>query len=205
MYSRAGKRLLDLLLSSLGLLALSPLFLLIPLIIKLGSAGPAYFVQRRMGRDGRGFPLMKFRSMARAPEREAAGFEPGASARVTKVGRWLRRSKLDEIPQLVNVFLGDMSFVGPRPEVEKYRDIYAGKYADVLSVRPGITDLASIKYRHEEDILARSEDPEKTYREVILPDKLELALEYLRPGVTLARDLRIIFQTLASVCPGRAR
>ena len=194
---------LDAALSACGLLILSPLFVLIAIAVKLDSPGPVFFVQRRMGRGGRTFPLLKFRTMICDPERERKGFEPGAARRVTAFGRLLRRSKLDEIPQLLNVFVGQMSFVGPRPEVEKYRALYVGEYAAVLSVRPGITDLASIKYRHEEDILARSENPESAYGEIILPDKLAMAMGYLREGVTFKQDAGIILHTLAAVCRGK--
>jgi len=198
MYKAIGKRLLDLFFSLIGLFLLSPVFLLVPVIIKLDSSGPVFFVQKRMGRGGKSFSLIKFRSMTSDLEQEKKGFEPGLSRRVTNVGRLLRKSKLDEVPQLVNVFIGDMSFVGPRPEVEKYKDFYTGEFEDILSVRPGITDQASIKYRHEEEILAKSEDPQTAYRKVILPDKLNMARQYVRT-IGLKQDLKIIAQTIAAV------
>jgi len=199
MYRTFGKRLFDLIFSFAGLVLMMPVFLVVPVLIQADSPGPVFFLQRRMGRNGRSFSLLKFRSMASDTEREKKGFEPGAASRVTGVGRILRKTKLDEVPQLVNVFIGDMSFVGPRPEVERYQDFYAGPFAEVLSVRPGITDEASIKYRHEEEILVASGDPEKTYREIILPDKLKLALSYVRDGISLRTDIGIIFQTLRAV------
>lgn len=199
MYARFGKRLFDVLFSLLGLLAVFPVFLIVPVWIKLDSPGPVFFKQRRMGRGGKVFMLTKFRSMAEDPKHERKSFEPGAALRVTKAGKLLRKTKVDEIPQLLNVLKGDMSFVGPRPEVERYKLFYAEEYADVLSVRPGITDRASIKYRHEEEILAKSASPEKAYAEVILPDKLEIALAYVRSGISLTKDIQIIGRTLLSI------
>ena len=199
MYRIFGKRLLDLLLSLTGLIVSIPIFLIVPLLIKMDSPGTVFFRQKRMGRGGRFFYLIKFRSMGSNKQGEDNGFEPGSGLRVTRIGKFLRKTKLDEIPQLLNVFIGDMSFVGPRPEVERYKDFYAGKFAGVLSVRPGITDRASIKYRHEEEILAESKDPEKTYREIILPDKLEIALAYAQRGIRLSEDINIIVQTLLTV------
>ena len=198
MYKAIGKRLFDLFFSLMGLFFLSPVFLLVPVFIKLDSPGPVFFVQKRMGQAGRPFFLIKFRSMTCDTEQEKKGFEPGSARRITNIGRLLRKSKLDEVPQLINVFLGDMSFVGPRPEVERYKDFYTGKYAGLLGVRPGITDAASIKYRHEEEILAKSDDPQKTYQENILPDKLKIASDYVR-SISLKGDIKIIVQTLGVV------
>lgn len=198
MYRIFGKRLFDLISSFVGLVFSIPVFLVVPIFIKIDSSGPVFFVQKRMGRGCRPFFLFKFRSMAIA-RKEEKGFDPGSALRVTRVGRILRKTKIDEIPQLINVFLGDMSFVGPRPEVERYRDFYTGQFADVLSVRPGITDMASIKYRHEEEILAASGDPEKTYKNQVLPDKLQIALLYVRDGIYFTNDMKIIGQTILSV------
>lgn len=199
MYRAFGKRAFDAAASALGVALCLPFFLVIPVAIRLESGGPVFFRQARMGRGGRPFTLLKFRSMTVDADKEKKGFEPGAALRVTAVGALLRKTKLDELPQLLNVLAGDMSFVGPRPEVERYKDFYAGRFSDVLSVRPGITDEASIKYRHEEALLAESADPERTYREAVLPDKLELALRYAREGVTFSGDLGIIFRTLLTV------
>ncbi len=194
---------MDLCLSLIGLVVSIPIFVIVPLLIKVDSPGTVFFRQKRMGRDGGFFDLIKFRTMAADKERERNGFEPGSSLRVTRVGKILRKTKLDEIPQLLNVFMGQMSFVGPRPEVARYKDFYTGKFAQVLSVRPGITDRASIKYRHEEEILARSNDPEKTYREIILPDKLGIALSYINNGISLGEDIDIVFQTLLAIGKGK--
>lgn len=197
-YRVFGKRFFDITFSAFGLVMVSPLFFVVPFLIKADSAGPVFFRQRRMGLGGRRFWLLKFRSMTVNREGDK-GFEPGSARRVTKVGAFLRKTKIDELPQLWNVFVGDMSFVGPRPEVEKYQELYRGKYSDVLSVRPGITDMASIKYRNEEEILAASADPEKTYIEAVLPDKLEMAMDYVGQGLSLRRDIQIIFSTLFAV------
>ena len=199
MYKNFGKRFLDVFFSSLGLIVAAPVFLIVPVLIKFDSPGAVFFTQKRMGRGGRAFQLIKFRSMCSDKENEKKGFEPGSALRVTKIGKILRKTKLDEIPQLINVFMGDMSLVGPRPEVEQYKNFYTGEFAPVLSVRPGITDLASIKYRHEEEILARSSDPQKTYKEVILPDKLQIALSYVQNNIRFTGDIYIIIQTLLSI------
>ena len=199
MYRRFGKRLLDIVLSFFGLLATIPIFLIIPVMIKCDSEGPIFFRQERMGSEGRTFFLLKFRSMVSDKDRETKGFEPGAFLRVTRIGRVLRATKLDEIPQLINVFTGDMSFVGPRPEVERYRGFYTGDFSEVLSVRPGITDIASIKYRNEEEILSQYSDPERAYCEAVLPDKLKLSLAYVRDDLSFRTDSMIVFQTLLAI------
>ena len=199
MYRCYGKRLFDIVFSFFGLVAVIPVFLIVPVMIRWDSGGPVFFRQKRMGVGGRTFFLLKFRSMASDKDQEKKGFEPGSAMRVTRVGRILRKTKLDEIPQLINVFMGDMSFVGPRPEVERYKVFYTGLFAEVLNVRPGITDKASIKYRHEEKILAASSDPEKTYREVVLPDKLKFALSYVQDGISFRTDIGVILQTLLAV------
>lgn len=198
MYRSFGKRMFDIAFSALGLLAFAPVFLAAALAVKLGSPGPVFFRQKRMGLKGRPFTLIKFRSMT-VQGGPKSGFEPGSSVRVTPVGRLLRKTKVDELPQLVNVLAGDMSFVGPRPEVEHYTSFYTGRFAEVLNVRPGITDTASIKYRHEEKLLSSSLSPQTVYQEVILPDKLEIALKYVKGDITLVSDIKIIVRTLASV------
>lgn len=199
MYRLFGKRCLDIFCALIGLVITIPVFIIIPVLIKMDSKGPVLFRQKRTGLGGSSFFLLKFRSMTTDVEKERKGFEPGSSRRITRVGRFLRQTKLDEVPQLLNVFCGDMSLVGPRPEVERYRNFYAGPFAPVLDVRPGITDTASIKYRNEEKILSASQDPEKAYRDIILPDKLQLALAYVQNGIFLKNDLQIIFQTLLTI------
>lgn len=191
-----AKRALDLVLASLGLLLLAPLLLLIALAIKLDSAGPVLFRQERVGRYGRPFRIHKFRTMvADAPARGPA-ITVGADARITRVGRWLRERRLDELPQLIDVLRGDMSLVGPRPEVPRYVAQYPPALREaVLAVRPGLTDPASLERLDEAEHLARAADPEREYVEVLLPAKLEHALAYARRA-TLASDLCVIGRTL---------
>jgi len=186
------KRAFDFICSSLGLLVASPLLLLAAAGIKLSSPGPVYFRQVRVGRDGRDFEILKFRTMRDEPgHRITVGRDP----RITGVGHWLRLSKLDELPQLINVWKGEMSLVGPRPEDPHYVALYNDEQRRVLLARPGITDPASIKYRHESDLLAASEDPERTYIEEIMPDKLQLNLEYIEK-MGFWYDIGIIFKTI---------
>ena len=195
-YMTYGKRALDLFASVFGLLALSPLFLMIAIGIKLTSRGRVLFRQTRIGRQGRPYGILKFRSMY---EGDAGGssLTVAGDRRVTPFGKFLRRFKLDELPQLWNVFRGDMSLVGPRPEVPAYVAHYTSEQRVVLSVRPGITDPSSLAYRDEEALLEAATDPEHVYRTCILPDKLARSSAYLQ-NVTLSSDLRIILQTLGS-------
>lgn len=197
-YENFGKRLFDIVCSFLGLALLSPFLALIALLIKIDSPGSIFFFQERMGRNGRLFNLIKFRSMTVVHNPQECQFNPGDASRVTRIGRFIRKTKIDELPELVNVLKGDMNFVGPRPEVPKYRHVYTGEFAPVLSLRPGITDLASIKYRNEELLLRQGSDPEKMYGEVILPDKLRLCLKY-KEMISFKTDLKIIFSTLGRV------
>ncbi len=198
MYSALGKRLFDFWLSGVGLAACMPLFGILAALVKLTSSGPVFFRQDRMGKDGRLFQLIKFRSM-RSPEKKSAKqFTPGELGRVTPLGRVLRKSKMDELPQLVNVFAGEMSLVGPRPEVPEYSEFYRGKWMRVLSVKPGLTDPASMKYRDEDALLSTTGDPESFYRRVVLPDKLQMNLAYARE-VGFAKDLKILWQTFRSL------
>jgi len=192
------KRLLDLLLASAAFLFLGPLFLLIIVLIKLDSPGPAFYFQERVGRGMRPFRLIKFRSMTSLPPTADRQFEPGDVNRVTRVGSLLRKAKLDELPELINIIRGDMSIVGPRPEVPKYVNVFPAEFREILHLRPGLSDFASVKYRNEEEILARHFDPEKCYREIILPDKLQLARRYCEE-VSLRTDLRIIGETIRRV------
>lgn len=195
MYSSFFKRLFDLILSLVLLIAFSPLFVLLAIFVKVSSKGPVFFRQKRGALNGSYFTILKFRSMAVDDEAEKVGFEPGSKMRVTGIGKILRKTKLDELPQLVNVFKGEMSFVGPRPEVEKYINIYPERWEKVLSVRPGITDSASIVYRNEEELLAAAEDSEKEYWEVILPRKLDLYEDYVST-ISLMTDVKIILKTI---------
>jgi len=181
-----------------GLLALAPLFLFIILWILVADGRPVLFRQTRVGRFGRTFTLLKFRTMTPARGVEDGAFEPGNFRRVTRAGRRLRAAKLDELPQLLNVLKGDMSFVGPRPEVPRWVALHPERWEIVLRVRPGITDPASLAYRNEEKLLAGSSDPERFYREEILPRKLDLYEKYVRER-GFWKDLGIMVRTVLAV------
>lgn len=197
-YEKFGKRLLDIVASLGSLLVLSPLFILVSVLIKIGSPGPIFFLQERIGRGGNNFKLIKFRSMYTYPDQEKEGFNPGDETRITRLGKFLRKTKIDELPALFNVSRGDMSIVGPRPEVGKYVRLYGKDFEAALQVRPGLSDFASIKYRDEESILVEQSDPEKYYIETILPDKLSLAKQYVQQ-ISFKIDMRIIRDTLRSI------
>lgn len=192
------KRLFDIIASGLGLIVLSPLFAILAVWIKADSKGPVFYRQVRVGKGNRDFRLFKFRSMR--PDSDKLGLITvgGRDPRVTRSGYYIRKYKLDEFPQLINVFIGDMSLVGPRPEVRKYVDMYTPEQMRVLDVRPGITSLASIRYRNENDILAASEDPDKTYIEQVMPDKLAIDIEYVSKA-SLFTDIKLIFSTFKEI------
>lgn len=192
------KRLFDIIASGLGLIVLSPLFAVLAVWIKADSKGPVFYRQNRVGRNNKDFRLYKFRSMR--PDSDKLGLITvgGHDPRVTRSGYYIRKYKLDEFPQLINVFIGDMSLVGPRPEVRKYVDMYTPVQMRVLSVRPGITSLASIRYRNENDILASAEDPDRCYIEQVMPDKLAIDLEYV-DRATLWNDIKLIFSTFREI------
>jgi len=191
------RRLLDLVASLAGLAVLSPLFVLMGVWIKLDTPGPVFYRANRVGRAGRPFRLYKFRSMVAYADRQGPGITTTGDARVTQVGRFLRRAKIDESPQLINVLLGDMSLVGPRPEDPRYVALYTPEQRRVLTVRPGITSAASLAYRHEEQLLSGA-DWETVYRTRVLPDKLAIDLAYLARR-TLGSDLKLIRQTVAAM------
>lgn len=192
------KRLFDILSSGIGLVVLSPLFAVLAIWIKADSRGPVFYRQVRVGRGNKDFRLYKFRSMR--PDSDKLGLITvgGHDPRVTRSGYYIRKYKLDELPQLINVFVGDMSIVGPRPEVRKYVDMYTPGQMRVLSVRPGITSLASIRYRNENEILAASDDPDRCYIEQVMPDKLAIDLEYV-DRATLWNDICLIFSTFKEI------
>lgn len=192
------KRTFDIIASGLGLICLSPLFIFLAVWIKLDSKGPVFYRQTRVGRDNKDFRLFKFRSMR--PDSDKLGLITvgGRDPRVTRSGYYIRKYKLDEFPQLINVFNGDMSLVGPRPEVRKYVDMYTPEQMHVLDVRPGITSLASIRYRNENDLLAAAPDPDRCYIEQVMPDKLAIDLEYVK-NASLSTDIRLIFSTLRAI------
>jgi lipopolysaccharide/colanic/teichoic acid biosynthesis glycosyltransferase len=194
-----GKRLLDLLASGAGLVAFAPVFLIIALLIKLDSPGPVFFRQERVGRHGRVFRIYKFRTMTVAPRAPDMQLTVSGDARITRVGAVLRQYKLDELAQLVDVFRGTMSLVGPRPEVPKYVAMYpVEQRLRILSVRPGITDFASLKFRHENELLAKALDPEREYVDVILPEKLRVAEQYVDTA-SVSTDLKVLGMTLRAV------
>lgn len=192
------KRIFDIVMSGLGLICLSPLFLVLAVWIKCDSVGPVFYRQIRVGRGNKDFRLFKFRSMR--PDSDKLGLITvgGHDPRVTRSGYYIRKYKLDEFPQLINVFVGDMSLVGPRPEVRKYVDLYTPEQLRVLNVRPGITSLASIRYRNENEILAKADDPDKAYVEQIMPDKIAIDLEYVE-NASLTNDIKLIFKTFGEI------
>ncbi len=192
------KRLFDIVASGLGLIILSPLFLIVAIWIKLDSPGPVFFRQVRVGRFNKDFRIFKFRTMRVGSDKGSQITIGGRDPRVTRAGYWLRKFKIDELPQLINVFIGDMSLVGPRPEVRRYVDLYTPEQMHVLDVRPGITDAASIKFRNESEFLKQVDDPEKHYIEVIMPMKLDLYLQYVNCH-SFKGDIRLILETLWTV------
>lgn len=192
------KRACDIILSAIGLLCLSPLLLLVALWGKLDSPGPVFYRQVRVGRYNQDFRIYKFRSMYTDSDKRGLITIGGRDPRVTHAGYYIRKFKLDELPQLINVLVGDMSFVGPRPEVRKYVNLYTPEQMHVLDVRPGITDAASIKYRNENDILATQPEPERYYIEVIMQDKLRINLDYVA-NHTIWGDLRLILNTFLAI------
>ena len=192
------KRTFDLLFSLSGLILLSPVFTTLILAIKLSSKGPAFYIQKRAGLLGKEFSLYKFRTMYVDSDKKGLLTVGGRDPRITGIGYYLRKYKLDELPQLYNVLKGDMSFVGPRPEVGKYVELYNERQKKVLSVRPGITDIASIKYKNENEILEKQENPEKYYIDYIMPDKIELNLSYLSDR-SFFKDIKVILDTLRAI------
>lgn len=192
------KRLFDILASGFGLICLSPLFAVLAVWIKCDSPGPVFYRQVRVGRGNKDFRIFKFRSMRVGSDKKGLITVGGHDPRVTRSGYYIRKYKLDEFPQLINVFIGDMSLVGPRPEVRKYVDMYTPEQLRVLDVRPGITSLASLRYRNENELLAQAEDPDRCYVEKVMPDKLAIDLEYVRKA-NLLTDIKLIFATIASI------
>ena len=192
------KILFDFCISLIFTVLLLPVYLLISLFIIIDTGFPVFFVQKRVGKGGKLFRMYKFRTMTVQKEAKSGSFDAGDSSRVTRVGKLLRKTKLDELPQLFNVVIGNMWLVGPRPEVQKWVGAYPERWAVVHSVRPGITDNASIVFRNEEEILAASSDPQLTYRIEILPQKLKLYEDYIRKN-SFWVDIKIIFKTISSV------
>jgi len=192
------KRSFDIFFSFFGLIILSPIFLLIFVLVKTDSKGPVIYKQTRVGKDGKDFSVLKFRSMKQDSESKGLLTVGGKDPRITKTGYFIRKYKLDEFPQLINVLKGEMSFVGPRPEVRKYVLLYDEVQKKVLDVKPGITDVASIKYRNENELLEGSDDPESFYIKEIMPVKLKMNLEYINDR-SFFKDIKVILNTLKTV------
>lgn len=195
------KRLFDFVASSIGLLVLFPFFILIALLIKVDSPGPVFYLQERVGKDNVLFKLFKFRTMRVGSDKAAAITIGARDSRITRIGFWLRKFKLDELPQLINVWKGEMSLVGPRPELKKFVDLYSVNQLRVTAVKPGITDYASIQFKNENELLEGKEDPIDFYIREIMPVKLELNLKYIQRQ-SFWLDIKIIFQTIFSIFRG---
>lgn len=192
------KRLFDIVFSFFGLLFLFPFLIVIIIVMIVYSKEPVFYKQLRVGRNNEDFFIFKFRTMYIDSDKQGLLTVGGRDSRVTSIGYYLRKFKLDELPQIVNVLIGDMSFVGPRPEVRKYVSLYNQEQMQVLNVRPGITDLASIEFRNENELLASQEDPNSYYINVIMPKKLQINLDYMK-GSTLLKDILVIFKTFGSI------
>ncbi|RZV58128.1 MAG: sugar transferase [Candidatus Brocadia sp. BROELEC01] len=195
------KRLLDLVFSVIGLIVCLPLFVLIAFLIKCNSRGPVFFVQKRVGKGFRLFNLYKFRTMITDASQKGLQVTAVGDPRITKVGRFLRKTKIDELPQLINVFKGDMSLVGPRPEVPKYVEMFREDYQDILKIKPGITDYATIEFRNEEGVLEKFDDPEDGYIREVLPIKIKLYKKYLDDSGFFT-DVKLIVLTLTKIVRG---
>ena len=196
------KRLFDVVASGVGLILFSPLFLLVSIWVKLDSKGPVFFRQVRVGRFNKDFRIYKFRTMRLGSDKGSQITVGGHDSRITQSGYFLRKTKIDELPQLINVFIGDMSLVGPRPEVRHYVDYWTSEQMRVLNVRPGITDPASIRYRNENELLEKADDPEQYYIDVIMQDKIKLYLDYV-DNHSFWYDLKLIFQTFYTIVKER--
>ncbi len=192
------KRIFDIIFSCLALLIFSPLLFLIFLLVAITSKGSALYLQNRVGKDNFDFKLIKFRTMKVNSDKKGLLTIGGNDSRITSVGYYLRKYKLDELPQLINVLLGSMSLVGPRPEVRKYVDMYTDSQKEILNIKPGITDYASLEYFNENQLLANSSDPEKTYIEEVMPAKIELNKKYIAE-IGLFTDLKIIILTVKKI------
>lgn len=193
------KRLFDFTLALIGLLFIFPILIIVAILIKIDSKGPVFYKQVRVGRNNLDFKIFKFRTMK--PDSDKLGLLTvgGKDNRITRVGYYLRKYKLDELPQLINVVLGDMSFVGPRPEVRKYVDLYSQEQRKVLDVRPGITDNASIEFKNENELLAQQENPNQYYIDHIMPKKININLTYLKERKSIFNDFQVILKTIFGI------
>ncbi|MCK4288905.1 MAG: sugar transferase [Bacteroidales bacterium] len=192
------KRLFDFFFSLIGLIILSPLIFIISILIIIDSKGGIFYKQKRVGKNNKDFYLIKFRTMKTGADKQGLLTVGSKDSRITKVGFFLRKHKLDELPQLINILKGDLSFVGPRPEVRKYIELYDERQKQVLKVKPGLTDYASLEYINESEILSKTANPEKFYIEKIMPAKLELNLKYINES-GIKTDIKIIYKTLRKI------
>lgn len=198
MYRKVGKRICDIMITSIAIILIFPIGLIIALLIKIESKGNILYIQHRVGKNNKDFKILKFRTMTTNADKQSLLTIGEKDNRVTKIGYYLRKFKLDELPQLINILIGEMSIVGPRPEVRYYVNYYNETQMKVLSVLPGLTDLASIAYIDENRILAQSENPQETYIKKIMPHKLSLNAKYIE-NISLKNDLSIIWQTLRKI------
>jgi len=192
------KRIFDFIFSFAGLIIISPFLLILVIIVIIDSPGGAFYLQKRVGKNNKDFSLFKFRTMHKNADKKGLLTVGGRDGRITRAGYFLRKFKLDELPQLINVFIGNMSFVGPRPEVRKYVEMYNDEQKKVLSVKPGITDVASIEYFNENELLGKSENPEMKYINEVMPDKLKLNLQYINSR-SFIKDIGIIVKTIKKI------
>ena len=192
------KRAFDIIVSSVGLILLLPLFVVLAILIKMDDPGPVFFGQKRIGKDFRPFSIYKFRTMVKNAEQKGSKLTTGGDRRITRLGKILRALKIDELPQLLNVLKGEMSLVGVRPEVEEYVALYKKEYAKILKTRPGITDVSSITFRNEEELLGRQSDPEWYYAHVLLPKKIRLGQEYVSHA-SFFYDIKLVFKTFHAI------
>jgi len=192
------KRLFDIFFSALGIIICIPFFIIAAILIKLDSSGPVLFTQERIGKDFKPFKIYKFRTMKKFGEQDGPKITIKGDNRITRIGRLLRKYKIDELPQLFNVLKGDMSFVGPRPEISEYVNLFKTAYGKLLSIRPGITDPASICYSNEEILLSGSDNWEENYRKIVLPEKIKLSLQYV-DNHNIITDLRLIVKTILKI------
>ena len=188
------KRILDILITLIGTILFFPVIIAVSLIILISSGYPVFFLQERVGKDWKIFKIIKFRTMVKNADKMGIGISSHDDSRITSIGKFLRKFKIDEIPQIFNVLIGNMSLVGPRPELLKYAEYYIDDYSEILKVKPGITDYASLEFRNESELLQNSDDNEKTYLNKILPDKIQLYKKYLKEA-NLITDIKIIFST----------
>lgn len=192
------KRLFDIFFSALGIIICIPFFIIAAILVKLAGSGPIFFTQERIGKDFKPFKIYKFRTMKNVGEQDGPKITIKGDNRITGIGRLLRKYKIDELPQLFNVLKGDMSFVGPRPEISEYVNLFKTAYEKLLSIRPGITDPASICYSNEETLLSGSDNWEENYRKIVLPEKIKLSLHYV-DNHNIITDLRLIVETILKI------